>query len=81
MYQSWAYWKETGIVSGGLYDDKKTCKPYNFPPCNHHSPKSKYDSCAGKHYKTPKCKKSCADGEKYKDSKIKGKTVYSVRGE
>lgn len=34
---AWAYYKHTGVVTGGLYNDTKWCQPYEFPPCDHHT--------------------------------------------
>lgn len=80
---SWSYWKSHGLVTGGLYDDKKTCKPYAFPPCQHHS-KGPRDDCSKHDYDSPVCKSECSNADydkSYKDDKIYGKKAYSVRGE
>ena len=61
LYQSWSYWVNSGIPTGNLYNDKKYCKPYAFPPCNHHSD-GPYDDCANHDYSTPKCKRKCREG-------------------
>ena len=82
LYQSWSYSKSDGLVTGGLYDDKKFCKPYAFPPCNHHS-KGPYDDCSQHDYETPECKRKCQDGyeTEYKKDRIKSASIYSIRGE
>ncbi|KAG0433856.1 hypothetical protein HPB47_019537 [Ixodes persulcatus] len=33
---AWEYWKERGLVSGGLYGTPDGCKPYSLAPCEHH---------------------------------------------
>ncbi|KAK4337254.1 hypothetical protein RND71_043723 [Anisodus tanguticus] len=30
------YWVRNGLVSGGDFGDKNTCRPYQFPECSHH---------------------------------------------
>lgn len=51
------YFNSNGIVTGDLYDDKKFCQPYIFPPCEHHTT-GKYQPC-GKSKPTPKCVETC----------------------
>ena len=83
LYQSWAYWKRHGIVTGDLYDDKNSCKPYNFPPCSHHV-NGPYESCDSVHYHTPRCKRACTNQDytkSYSDDAVYGTRVYSVYGE
>ena len=83
LYESWSYFKETGLVTGDLFGDTTYCLPYSLPPCNHHS-KGPYDDCSKHDYSTPSCKKQCSNkayGKKYSDDKIFGKTVYDVAGE
>lgn len=83
LYASWAYWKRSGLCTGDVFGDPKTCKPYAFPPCNHHS-SGPYDDCSKHNYESPSCKSSCENPEykiKYKDDKNFGLSVYSVSGE
>jgi cathepsin B len=83
LYQSWSYWKVTGIVTGEGYGDKNSCKPYAFPSCNHHSSGPR-DDCSDHHYSTPSCKQECSNQDytkDYQDDKIKSTKAYSVRGE
>ncbi|VEL20507.1 unnamed protein product [Protopolystoma xenopodis] len=58
--QAWMYWKNHGIVTGGDYQTKDCCRPYEFPPCNHHV-NGTLPPCEGE-YQTPKCEKMCQDG-------------------
>lgn len=69
-YQAFRYSKYFGVVSGGDYNDKSTCKPYPFPKCDHHV-KGEYGPCPDKDYSTPKCKKECEkeSGETYSNDK------------
>jgi len=79
---AWSYFKNTGLVTGGLYDDKTYCKPYSMAPCAHHTTSTKYPAC-GPSQPTPPCKKTCSDasGRSYNDDKRRGKSAYSVTGE
>jgi len=79
---AWSYFKSTGLVSGGLADDTKFCKPYSMAPCAHHVPAGKYPAC-GSSKPTPPCKKTCqsSSGRTYSSDIKKGKSAYSVTGE
>lgn len=46
---AWSYWKSTGLVTGGLYGDTKSCRPYTIAP--HHHGEGYLD--------TPPCLKEC----------------------
>ena len=83
LYTTWLQWKLFGIVTGGLYQDTNWCKPYGFPPCNHHSD-GPYQDCSTYHFDTPKCQKTCENAsysKSYDQDKIKADKVYSVSGE
>merc|ERR1739838_1231212 len=73
---AWNYFKNSGIVTGYLYNDTKYCSSYAFAPCDHHTT-GKYGPC-GKSQPTPACKKQCASGyeKSYSDDKIHAKSVY-----
>lgn len=75
------FWKNTGVVSGGLYGDTKYCKNYKFAPCGHHVHSSKYPDCPSGEYSTPSCKKSCTNSDDYNSSKTYASEVYGVSGE
>lgn len=82
LYPAWNYWKKTGIVTGDVYGDTNTCKPYPFPPCNHHS-SGPYDDCSKHNYDTPKCKLQCDNksyNKSFNDDKIYGASVYNLNG-
>jgi cathepsin B len=78
---SWQYWKNKGLVTGGLYGDKKTCQPYFLPPCDHHVHGSHGD--CPETVDTPSCLTSCVEGSglDYESDKTYGASAYSVRGE
>ena len=62
LYQSWSYWKGKGLVTGEVYGNETSCKPYAFPPCNHHSSGPR-DDCSQHHYSTPSCKRECSNSK------------------
>lgn len=59
-FEAFSYWADQGLVSGGLFEDKNSCQPYAFPPCEHHTT-GKYKPC-GEEYETPACKNTCVKG-------------------
>ena len=72
-----SYWKTNGVVTGGLYGDKDTCKPYFLPPCDDHMHKC-HD-----YQDTPECVQECQEGYPipYDQDKSYGESAYSVWGE
>jgi len=76
---AWAYYKKTGLVTGGNYNSKQGCEPYTIKSCDHHVNKT-LPPCQGEE-PTPKCVKKCEDGYPIEWAKDKhfGKSVYSVR--
>ncbi|KAM3178596.1 hypothetical protein ACTXT7_002223 [Hymenolepis weldensis] len=76
---AWKYWVEDGIVTGGLYDSHDGCRPYEIPPCEHHT-KGNLPDCHG-NARTPKCLRRCADGYdvEYNADKYFADSVYNVR--
>jgi len=75
---AWSFWQQTGVPTGGLYNDSKTCQPYSFPPCDHHV-SGKYGPCSGE-YDTPDCKDTCTKGYPiaYEDDLTFAASAYSV---
>jgi cathepsin B len=57
---AFSYWKNTGIVTGWLYNTSNWCMPYTFKECDHHVV-GKHEPC-GNTQPTPKCKTTCATG-------------------
>ena len=72
------YWKNTGVVTGWLYQTKNWCYPYAFAPCDHHTT-GKYGPC-GASQPTPKCNKQCIPEytKPYAQDKLHAESVYSV---
>jgi len=79
---AWAYFKSTGLVTGGNYNSKQGCEPYSIQACEHHIPPGHYPAC-GPEQPTPACTKKCIDGytTPYAKDKHFGKSVYSVRSD
>ena len=78
---TWRYWQNTGITTGDLYGDNKTCQPYFLPPCDHHIEGS-HGACPPT-VDTPECKTDCSDGNKkeYSSELTYGENAYSISGE
>jgi len=79
----WSWFKNTGVVTGGEYNNYTWCSAYSLKKCDHHCT-GKYGPCPSAEYPTPKCPRSCDSQSSYKVSfsadKHKFKTAYSVRG-
>ncbi|VDM51658.1 unnamed protein product, partial [Angiostrongylus costaricensis] len=81
---AWQYWVDHGIVTGSNFTVNQGCKPYPFPPCEHHSNKTRFDPCRHDLYPTPKCSKKCVPSYKeknYDDDKFYGRTAYGVKND
>lgn len=76
---AWSFWESEGVPSGGLYNDTQTCKPYSFPPCDHHVV-GKYGPCGKEEFPTPTCAKTCTKGypKSLEDDKTFASSSYSV---
>ncbi|KAH7963135.1 hypothetical protein HPB52_019710 [Rhipicephalus sanguineus] len=57
---TWQFYKEKGVVTGGLYGTEDGCQPYYFPPCEHFT-KGALPPCEGIK-PTPKCVRDCRKG-------------------
>ncbi|XP_072042213.1 cathepsin B-like [Amphiura filiformis] len=81
LMSAWEYWKNTGLVTGGQYNSKEGCQPYEIPACDHHVV-GKLKPC-GEILPTPKCKDTCEASyePKYKDDKNFGASAYSVNSD
>jgi len=55
----WAWFKNTGVVTGGQQGDTGGCYDYTMPICNHHVENPKHVDCADVTQKQPKCLSSC----------------------
>jgi cathepsin B len=76
---AWDFWQRTGVPTGGLYKDNKTCQPYSFPPCDHHVV-GKYGPCGGSEFDTPDCKNTCNSeyGSTFNEDVWHASDAYSV---
>jgi len=76
-FAAFKFWQSNGLVTGDLFGDTNFCRPYAFPPCEHHTT-GKYQPC-GESKPTPKCDKTCQSGysKSYSQDKIHG-TAYTV---
>ncbi|XP_045180945.2 cathepsin B-like isoform X2 [Mercenaria mercenaria] len=77
---AWNYLKRDGIVTGGPYNSKEGCLPYEIKACDHHVV-GKLDPCKGDG-PTPRCSKHCEAGynNTFEKDKHHAKTVYAVDG-
>ncbi|BFZ21116.1 hypothetical protein BsWGS_24155 [Bradybaena similaris] len=80
--EAWAYYQNTGIVSGGQYNTSEGCQPYEIPACDHHVV-GKLKPCGKEEVETPKCKHTCEASytTPYKKDKHFGVKTYTVSGE
>lgn len=76
---AWRYWVKNGIVTGGAYESKQGCRPYEVPPCEHHTNGTR-PACDASKTHTPKCKQECEPGYDvpYKKDLSFGRKAYSV---
>lgn len=79
--QTWSYFVNTGISTGGLYDGTG-CKPYSIQPCVHHSDDTSRVNCEDLPYSdTPACTSTCVAGyttNTYANDKTQLSTSYKV---
>uniref|UniRef100_A0A914H0F1 Peptidase C1A papain C-terminal domain-containing protein n=1 Tax=Globodera rostochiensis TaxID=31243 RepID=A0A914H0F1_GLORO len=79
--QAWRFWVKEGIVTGSNFSAHGGCRPYPFPPCEHHSNKTHFEPCKHDLYPTPKCERTCQNSyniRQYKQDKFYGKSAYAV---
>jgi len=78
------YWAGEGVVSGTGYTEDGGCKPYPFPPCEHHyNGTTSYPICPKEIYEAPDCVAECQPGyteNSYHDDKSYGKAVEYFSG-
>jgi len=74
---AWNYFKGTGLVTGGPWDSKQGCYPYQIESCDHHVNGTRKP--CGSEQSTPSCSKQCQDGSEWEAGKLKGTSEYSVR--
>ncbi|CAI4222932.1 unnamed protein product [Auanema sp. JU1783] len=78
--EAWKHYVKAGVVSGGAYGSNVGCKPYPFPPCEHHDNATRYKPCPSDLYPTDQCSHSCESGYSitYDNDKHFGKSAYAV---
>ncbi|KIH43382.1 hypothetical protein ANCDUO_26612 [Ancylostoma duodenale] len=74
--EAYKWMQRDGVVTGGKYREKDTCKPYAFYPCGAHLYEPYYGPCpmVGL-WPTPTCRKRCQRkyNKSYQDDKHFGK--------
>ncbi|KAK6024387.1 papain family cysteine protease, partial [Ostertagia ostertagi] len=59
--RAWYYFAEQGVVTGGNYNTKGSCRPYEIHPCGYHKDEPYYGECDDL-ADTPRCKRRCQLG-------------------
>lgn len=81
--EAWDYWRETGIVTGGLYNSSQGCQDYSLEPCDHHIDTGNRPNCDLLDLDTPECVAKCYDTSlDFAESKTFGQefdVFYSVK--
>ncbi|KAF8372068.1 hypothetical protein PRIPAC_78497 [Pristionchus pacificus] len=75
------FWVSHGIVTGSGYNAKQGCKPYPFPPCDHHINNTDFLQCDKvPEHGYPPCYKKCQSGYPltYQQDKRYGKSAYGL---
>ncbi|XP_052763609.1 cathepsin B-like [Mya arenaria] len=77
---AWNYLKHDGLVTGGQYNSKQGCQPYEIKACDHHVV-GKLAPCKGDG-PTPRCKKTCEAGynNTFEKDKHYATSAYAVEG-
>ncbi|KAK6016861.1 papain family cysteine protease, partial [Ostertagia ostertagi] len=77
--RAWQYFAYEGVVTGGNYATKGSCRPYEIHPCGHHGTEPYYGECDDE-AETPRCKRKCLRDYKksYPSDKRYGKTAYRL---
>jgi cathepsin B len=75
---AWEYWVDSGLVTGGLYNSKQGCQPYEVKSCEHHV-KGPLPPC-GDIVPTPTCVHVCEKGYNvsYRNDKHFGAKAYGI---
>ncbi|XP_038052351.1 cathepsin B-like cysteine proteinase 3 [Patiria miniata] len=73
---TWRYWVQHGLVSGGGFNTSSGCRPYAYKPCDHYE-KGSYGPCQARP-SSAVCHESCIAGYPvhYTADKRKGATYY-----
>uniref|UniRef100_A0A224Y2Q1 Cathepsin B n=1 Tax=Rhipicephalus zambeziensis TaxID=60191 RepID=A0A224Y2Q1_9ACAR len=78
---AWYFYKDKGIVTGGLYGTQDGCQPYSFPPTKQGTT-GLLPSRIEDFPRTPSCKHRCRKGygKKYIEDKHYGERIYTLYG-
>jgi cathepsin B len=78
----WAWFKKTGVVSGGDFGDNEFCYDYTMPKCAHHVTSDTLPSCDTTSTIDPVCKSTCQTNSTidYATDKVKGASSYGISG-
>jgi len=79
--QTWKYFMNYGIVTGGLYDGVG-CRPYSIQPCEHHTDAQSRVQCDDLPFEdTPACEMTCQSSysaNSYTNDKVRTASAYKV---
>ncbi|PIO68316.1 papain family cysteine protease, partial [Teladorsagia circumcincta] len=77
--QAFKFFADEGVVTGGHYNTKGSCRPYEIHPCGHHGNETYYGECVGM-ADTPRCKRRCLLGypKSYISDRHYGKNAYPL---
>jgi len=73
---AWNYFQGTGLVSGGPWNSKQGCYPYQIESCDHHVNGTRKP--CGSVVPTPACSQKCQNEAVWEQDKHKGVKAYGV---
>jgi len=80
--EAWAWFRSTGVVTGGNYKDYNWCWAYELPTCDHHTTGQQVPCTSLPTYPTPPCTLACDKSANYSTSyttdKRKSLSAYGV---
>jgi cathepsin B len=74
---AWSWFTQTGVVTGGNYNDSTWCAAYSLPNCDHHTT-GKYGPCPSSEYPTPACPSACDSDSSYTTPYASDKHVFAT---
>jgi cathepsin B len=78
---AWDWFTQTGVVTGGNYNNFQWCVEYPLPICDHHV-NGTYQNCAnlngGQEYNTPNCPTACDSNSTYKTPYQSDKHIFAT---
>ena len=78
----WAWFKKTGVVSGGAFGSGEFCFDYTMPQCAHHVTVPDLAGCDTLQTVAPVCKSTCQSNTAidYASDKVHGASSYGISG-